>query len=63
MFFPALSHPCYGARALSQLSLQCCLEEEYTGVSQPSGATLEPTLAGEKPEQKPENPASSLPCS
>ncbi|XP_053776351.1 coiled-coil domain-containing protein 24 isoform X5 [Desmodus rotundus] len=31
--------------------LQCCLEEEYTGVSQPSGATLEPTLA-ELKEQK-----------
>ncbi|XP_035881813.1 coiled-coil domain-containing protein 24 isoform X3 [Phyllostomus discolor] len=50
-FYPALSHPCYGARALSQLSLQRCLEEEYTGASQPSEATLEPTLA-ELKEQK-----------
>uniref|UniRef100_A0A8C4PFU3 Coiled-coil domain containing 24 n=1 Tax=Equus asinus asinus TaxID=83772 RepID=A0A8C4PFU3_EQUAS len=39
------------AGALSQLSLQRCLEEEYTGGSQPSEATLEPTLA-ELKEQK-----------
>uniref|UniRef100_A0A8C4L0C0 Coiled-coil domain containing 24 n=1 Tax=Equus asinus asinus TaxID=83772 RepID=A0A8C4L0C0_EQUAS len=32
--------------------LQRCLEEEYTGGSQPSEATLEPTLAGELKEQK-----------
>ncbi|KAM5321710.1 coiled-coil domain-containing protein 24 isoform 11-T11 [Glossophaga mutica] len=50
-FYPALSHPYYGATALSQLSLQRCLEEEYTGASRPSGETLEPTLA-ELKEQK-----------
>lgn len=60
-FYSALSHPCHGARALSWLSLQRCLEEEYTGASQPSEATLEPTLAGEEPEQTPEEPACSLP--
>uniref|UniRef100_A0A8D0MMN9 Coiled-coil domain containing 24 n=1 Tax=Sus scrofa TaxID=9823 RepID=A0A8D0MMN9_PIG len=38
--------------------LQRCLEEEYTGAPQPSEATLQPTLAGEAPEQTPERPAS-----
>ncbi|XP_064349719.1 coiled-coil domain-containing protein 24 isoform X2 [Camelus dromedarius] len=33
--------------------LQRCLEGEYTGAPQPSEATLEPTLAGEDPEQAP----------
>lgn len=49
-FCPAPPHSCHEAGALSQLSLQRCLEEEYTGGSQPSEATLEPTLAGEAPE-------------
>ncbi|XP_059230467.1 coiled-coil domain-containing protein 24 isoform X2 [Mustela nigripes] len=38
-------------QALSQLSRQRCLEEEYTGAPQPSEASLEPTLA-ELKEQK-----------
>lgn len=58
---PGLSHPCCEAGALSQLSLQRCLEEECTGARQPSEATLEPTLAGEGPKQTPEYPASSPP--
>lgn len=45
------------AGALSQLSLQRRLEEEYTGASQPSEATLEPTLAGKDPKWTPEHPA------
>nr|KAF6504242.1 coiled-coil domain containing 24 [Rousettus aegyptiacus] len=49
--YPALPHSCHKAWALSQLSLQRCLEEEYTGAPQPSEAILEPTLA-ELKEQK-----------
>lgn len=46
-----LPHPILAdARTLSQLSLQRCLEEEYTRAPPPSEATLEPTLAGEDPE-------------
>lgn len=56
---PGLSYPCCEAGALSQLSLQRCLEEECTGAHQASEATLEPTLAGEEPEQAPEYSASS----
>lgn len=55
---PGRSYPCREAGALSQLSLQRCLEE-CTGARQASKATLEPTLAGEEPEQVPESPASS----
>lgn len=55
---PGRSYPCREAGALSQLSLQRCLEE-CTGARQASEATLEPTLAGEEPEQVPESPASS----
>lgn len=59
--YPALPHSCHKAWALSQLSLQRCLEEEYTGAPQPSEAILEPTLAGEDPGQAPEYPASFSP--
>lgn len=58
---PVLSHPYCEAGTLSQLSLQRCLEEEYMGAPKPSEATLEPTLAGEEPEQAPEYPATSPP--
>ncbi|XP_070261027.1 coiled-coil domain-containing protein 24 isoform X2 [Myotis yumanensis] len=47
---PCRSYPCCEAGALSQLSLQRCLEE-CTGARQASEATLEPTLA-ELQEQK-----------
>ena len=50
------------AGALSQLSLQRCLEEEYTGVPQASEATLEPTLAGEDPKEAPEHADSCSPA-
>lgn len=48
---PDLPHPCCKGQALSQLSLQRCLEDEYTGAPQSSEASLEPTLA-ELKEQK-----------
>ena len=44
---PDLPHPCRKGQALSQLSLQRCLEDEYTGSPRSSEASLEPTLAGE----------------
>lgn len=58
---PALPHPYHEVGTLSQLSRQRCLEEEYTGAPQPSEGTLEPTLAGEDPDQAPEYPVSHSP--
>ena len=59
---PDLPHPCRKGQALSQLSLQRCLEDEYSGAPQPSEANLEPTLAGENPS-RPQSTQRSSPTS
>uniref|UniRef100_A0A452VJ65 Coiled-coil domain containing 24 n=1 Tax=Ursus maritimus TaxID=29073 RepID=A0A452VJ65_URSMA len=46
-----LEEECHALERMGPLSLQRCLEEEYTGAPQASEATLEPTLA-ELKEQK-----------
>lgn len=43
------------AGPLTLLFLQHCLEVEYTQAPQSSKAATEPTLAGEDPQQAPEN--------